>query len=165
METYEKQTEGNENKHEKETMSGDVLQNPHKIRSLAQIPASLGTILSLTCVQVIITEVMRKRWWRVWKKVVLVFLSYTSSTAIWIVYPQLFSLFVCVNAHKKIDLWLWRKLQESKHGGRHVSEQLPSLQRTSRHTSMEYYTAATSHKVKKTNTAAWGYLHKRLAPM
>lgn len=59
-----------------------------------------------------------------------------------------------------------RKLQKSQHREKHISKQLPSLQRTSWCTSMEYYTAATSLKVKKkNNTAAWGYLHKRLALM
>lgn len=55
------------------------------------------------------------------------------------------SLFIEMHI-RKLSL---KKLQESEHGGRHISEHLPSLQRTSRYPSMGYYTAATSLKVKK----------------
>lgn len=49
---YKKWTEAMIMSMEKKCMSGNILQNLHKIKSLTQIPASLATILFLTYVQV-----------------------------------------------------------------------------------------------------------------
>lgn len=133
---YKKWTEAMIMSMEKKCMSGNTLWNLHKIKSLTQIPASLARILSLTYVQVIITEVMRKRWWRVQKKSSILFSSlyipYCNSDCL----PTIiFSLHVNALCHSFVTP---RKLHKSSAQERHVSEQLPGLQRGSQSSSTQH---------------------------
>lgn len=121
------------------SMSENTLQNPHKIRSLAQIPSSFAMILSLTYLQVIIT------WEKDYDKYAKksgIFLSCTSLTAIWAVYPQFFMHIQKLTCDSQ-------ETPRKQAQGKHLSKRLPSLQKTSWCTSMKYSTAATSLKVKE----------------
>lgn len=152
---YKKWTEAMIMSMEKKCMSGNMLRNLHKIKSLTQIPASLAMILSLTYVQVIITEVMRKRWWRVQKKSSILFSSlYIPYCNLDCLPTIIFSLHV--NALKKTDLWLQGSSTKAQHRrGTSVS----SCQACREGRRAARCSIATL-KVKTTNTPAGGHLQR-----
>lgn len=86
------------------------------------------------------------------KKAVSVFLPYKSSTAIWTVYPQFFSLFMQMHLRKLICEC--KGAPQKLSTGEAVSEQLPGLHRRSQNTSGQHISKL---KVKTTNTPAGGY--------